>query len=80
LINYKYVGQWTIDMILIFTYYRNNILPKTDYGVLKGIKYIYPNQNINDSFLTSLNKKLNDYSTLFTFCMWYINKNIKNIK
>lgn len=80
LIKYKYVGQWTIDMLLIFTYYRNNVLPISDYGIINGIKKLYPNQEITSEFLADLKTKLGSYATLFSFCMWTLNKLSKNTK
>lgn len=80
LTNYKYVGQWTVDMLLIFTYYRNNVLAITDYGVINGIKKLYFDQEIDDRFFDKLKIKFNQYTTLFTFCMWMLNKTNKNSK
>jgi 3-methyladenine DNA glycosylase/8-oxoguanine DNA glycosylase len=67
-------------MLLIFTYYRNNVLPISDYGVINGIKKLYSNKEINQQFLIDLKNKLDQYATLFTFCMWTINKTIKITK
>lgn len=77
---YKYVGQWTIDMLLIFTYYRNDILATTDYGIISGIKKLYNIDEVTPSFLINLKHKLSKYATLFSFCMWTLNKTMKITK
>ncbi len=45
LINYltqiKGVGRWTVEMILMFSLQRENILPLDDLGIQNGIKKIY---------------------------------------
>ena len=39
----KGIGQWTVDMFLMFTLNRADILPYTDLGIQKGFKKIpYP--------------------------------------
>ena len=35
------VGPWTVDMLLIFTLGRPDVLPTTDYGVRKGFALTY---------------------------------------
>ena len=35
------VGPWTVEMLLIFTLGRTDILPSTDYGVRKGFAMVY---------------------------------------
>ena len=35
------VGPWTVDMLLMFTLGRRDVLPATDYGVRKGFALVY---------------------------------------
>jgi DNA-3-methyladenine glycosylase II len=35
------VGPWTVEMLLIFTLGRTDVLPTTDYGVRKGFALTY---------------------------------------
>ena len=35
------VGEWTVQMLLIFTFGRNDILPANDFGVRQGFKLAY---------------------------------------
>ena len=35
------VGPWTVEMLLIFTLGRTDVLPATDYGVRKGFAVTY---------------------------------------
>jgi DNA-3-methyladenine glycosylase II len=41
LITVRGVGPWTVDMLLIFTLGRQDVLPVTDYGVRKGFAVVY---------------------------------------
>jgi DNA-3-methyladenine glycosylase II len=46
LIQIKGIGQWTIDMFLMFTLNRADILPCTDLGIQKGIMKILNMKNL----------------------------------
>lgn len=35
------VGMWTVDMLMIFTLCRPDVMPVTDYGVRKGFQVLY---------------------------------------
>ncbi len=35
------VGPWTVDMLMMFTLRRPDVMPATDYGVRKGIQVLY---------------------------------------
>jgi 3-methyladenine DNA glycosylase/8-oxoguanine DNA glycosylase len=72
LTKYKYVGQWTVNMMLMFTYYRPNIMPLSDLGVIKGLKILYNKTTISDKFADEIIKKFSNRLTLLTFCLWRI--------
>ena len=46
LIQIKGIGQWTVDMFLMFTLNRADILPFTDLGIRKGIMKILNMNNL----------------------------------
>ena len=37
----KKVGPWTVEMLLMFTLGRLDVLPATDYGVRKGFSVVF---------------------------------------
>lgn len=41
LVEIKGVGRWTVEMILMFSLNRHDILPKDDLGIQNGIKSLY---------------------------------------
>jgi 3-methyladenine DNA glycosylase/8-oxoguanine DNA glycosylase len=53
----------------MFTYYRNDILPISDFGIKKGLNKLYEQTEINDAFINDLKQKLGQYATLFSFCL-----------
>jgi DNA-3-methyladenine glycosylase II len=76
LTKYKYLGEWTVSMLLIFTYFRNDVFPLSDLGIRKGLSKLYQQSKFNDSFIQTLQQHLGEYATLFSFCLWRINQNV----
>ena len=75
LLQYKGIGLWTVQNILIFGLYRNNICPVNDYGVQKALKMLFPNHEINNKLINELEIKTNHKLTLLTICLWFIANN-----
>ena len=75
LLQYKGIGLWTVQNILIFGLYRNNICPVNDYGVQKALKMLFPNHEINNKLINELEIKSNHKLTLLTICLWFIANN-----
>ena len=40
------VGAWTVDMLLMFTLCRPDVMPATDYGVRKGFQVLYRKRSL----------------------------------
>ena len=41
LLEVRGVGAWTVDMLMMFTLCRPDVMPVTDYGVRKGLQVLY---------------------------------------
>ena len=71
LISIKGVGEWTIDMFLIFGLGKSNIFPKGDLGFLKAISINYKkNLPLTNNYLNLLFNKWTPYNTLATWYLW----------
>ncbi len=71
LIEIKGVGNWTIDMFLMFSYGSSNIFPTGDLGFLKAISKLYKVQlPISERKLKLLYKKWSPYSSQATWYLW----------
>ena len=68
----RQIGRWSAEMILIFTFNRENIWPVQDIGLLRAIsnnykkKYLPPN-----FFVKKLQKKFSPFCTLAVMALWY---------
>ena len=67
----RQIGRWSAEMILLFTFNRENIWPVQDIGLLRAIsnnykkKYLPPN-----SFVMHLQKKFSPYCSVATWYLW----------
>ena len=71
LIEIKGIGNWTIDMFLLFTHGSSNIFPSGDLGFIKAIsKHYKKDLPLADKYLLSLFKKWTPYSSIATWYLW----------
>tara|TARA_Y100000996_G_scaffold264782_1_gene208328 strand:+ start:2545 stop:3150 length:606 start_codon:yes stop_codon:yes gene_type:complete len=73
LIKIKGIGPWTIDMFLMFTLYRTDILPIGDLGIKKGFKILFDlNELPTDEFMIKESKSWSPYRTVASIYLWKI--------
>ena len=71
LIQIKGIGQWTVDMFLMFTLNRADILPCTDLGIQKGIMKILNMNNLpSKKEMTNCSRKWRPYRTIACWYLW----------
>ena len=73
LIQIKGIGQWTIDMFLMFTLNRSDVMPYLDLGIQKGIKILF---NLNHlptkDEMKNISIKWKPYRTVACWYIWKI--------
>ena len=73
LIQIKGIGQWTVDMFLMFTLNRADILPYKDLGIQKGIMKILNMKNLpSKKEMETCSKKWRPYRTIACWYLWRI--------
>ena len=73
LIQIKGIGQWTVDMFLIFTLNRADILPYKDLGIQKGIMKIFKMKNLpSKNEMENCSWKWRPYRTIACWYLWRI--------
>ena len=69
----KGIGQWTVDMFLMFTLNRADILPYKDLGIQKGIMKILNKKNLpSKKEMENCSKKWEPYRTIACWYLWRI--------
>jgi len=69
----KGIGQWTVDMFLIFSLNRPDVFPLNDLGIQKGLMLLLGQQKIlSPGSMLSHSKKWKPYRTLASLYLWKI--------
>lgn len=67
----KGIGLWTVDMFLMFTLNRPDILPYTDLGIQKGFKKIFNMNNLPSKKEMEIHSKIwRPYRTVACWYLW----------
>ena len=73
LISIKGIGQWTIDMFMMFTLCKTDILPVGDLGIKKAFKYLYDLQELpSEEFMKEKSSDWQPYRTIACCYLWMI--------
>jgi len=65
------VGQWTVEMLLIFRLGRLDVLPCTDYGVRKGFSLTYKRKELpTPRQLFTFGERWRPYRTIASWYLW----------
>ena len=71
LITIKGVGNWTVDMFLLFSLGSSNIFPSGDLGFIKAISKLYKKElPLNELYVKRLNNRWSPYCSLATWYLW----------
>lgn len=67
----KGIGPWTVEMLLIFNFGRQDVLPIHDLGVRKGFQIVYKKRELpTPEQLERFGKKWKPYRTMATLYLW----------
>ena len=67
----RQIGNWSAEMILLFTFNRPNIWPTQDIGLLRAISKNYKKNYLPPKkFVISLKKRFSPYCSVATWYLW----------
>ena len=67
----RQIGRWSAEMILIFTFNRENIWPIQDIGLLRAISNNYKKKYLPPKiFVNILKKRFSPYCSVATWYLW----------
>ena len=73
LIAIKGIGQWTIDMFMMFSLCKMDILPIGDLGIKKGFMKLYDLKELpSENFMIQTALKWRPYRTIASCYLWMI--------
>ena len=75
LVTLKGIGQWTVEMMLIFTLERMDILPADDFGITDGYRQLKKLDTApKRKEMTEIGKAWNPYRTIASWYLWRVPK------
>src|ERR1700753_3895258 len=75
------VGMWTVDMLMMFTLCRPDVMPVTDYGVRKGFQILYRKRALpTPKQLLKFSKIWQPYRSVAALYLWRIAESAKKPK
>lgn len=75
----KGVGRWTVEMLLIFTLEKEDILSYGDLAILRGMMRIYHKKEITPAFFNKIKKRLSPHLSAASFYFWKASAEKENI-
>jgi DNA-3-methyladenine glycosylase II len=81
LLEVRGVGAWTVDMLMMFTLCRPDIMPATDYGVRKGFQVLYRKRALpSPKQLQKFSEKWRPHRSVAALYLWRIADTAKKPK
>ena len=75
LVTLKGIGRWTVEMLLMFTMARMNVLPADDFGIVQGYKRLKKLDNAPTlKEITEIGKAWGPYRTVASWYLWRVPK------
>lgn len=68
----KGIGEWTAEMIMIFSMQRADILSFGDLAILRGLRMLYQKEEINKEDFKYYKKKFSPYGSVASLYIWEI--------
>lgn len=76
----KGVGRWTVEMLLIFTLRKEDVLSYDDLAIRRGMMRIYHKKEITKPFFLKIKKRLSPHLSAAAFYFWKASAEKENIK
>ena len=67
----KGVGLWTVQMVLIFSLKRMDVMSYDDLGIRRGISRLYHVEKVSKDFFAILHERFAPYQTFASFYLWH---------
>jgi DNA-3-methyladenine glycosylase II len=75
LVTLKGIGRWTVEMLLMFTMARMDVLPADDFGIVQGYKRLKKlDIALTRKEITEIGKAWSPYRTIASWYLWRVPK------
>ena len=66
------VGPWTVEMLMLFTLKRQDVLSFGDLGIKRGMSIVYKKKKIDKKTFTKIKNNLSPYGSIASLYFWEI--------
>jgi DNA-3-methyladenine glycosylase II len=75
LVTLKGIGRWTVEMLLMFTMARMDVLPADDFGIVQGYKRLKKlDATPTQKEIAEIGKAWSPYRTIASWYLWHVPK------
>ena len=71
LTKYSGIGLWTVEMLLIFTLQREDVISYGDFGIRGGIQKLYGIEKLTKKQFNEIKEKVSPYGSLASLYYWH---------
>ena len=64
------IGEWTAEMLLIFSLCRRNVLSRKDLGIDRGIRRLYGVEGVSNEMFETLRARFSPYASIASLYLW----------
>lgn len=68
----KGIGEWTAEMLMLFSMQRQNILSYKDYAIQKGLRMIYHHRHISRERFERYRKRFSPFCSVASLYIWAV--------
>lgn len=68
----KGVGEWTAEMLMLFSMQRQDILSYQDFGIQKGLRMIYHHKEISRERFERYRRRYSPYGSVASLYLWAV--------
>jgi len=69
---FKGVGEWTAQMLMIFSLNRMNVLSHHDLAILRGLRMLYRHRKISPQLFAKYQRRFAPYNSVASLYLWEI--------
>ena len=72
LISFRGIGEWTAEMLMIFSLNRLNVLSYGDLAIQRGLRMLYRHRTITPALFAKYQRRFHPYNSVASLYLWQI--------
>lgn len=76
LIGFRGIGEWTAEMLMIFSLNRLNVLSYGDLAIQRGLRMLYRHRTITPALFAKYRHRFHPYNSVASLYLWQISAGV----